>query len=465
MIPSRWSSAAAIPATSQLGSAGAIGIAICAALLAGAALSIQATLVTAATLIAAYAALSWSMPRSAIVVGLALMAAPYTWSPSFSSITLAPALVVAAVWIGVSLIQGTSSLRWHPIDLAVATYVAAPAISALIVGRPYDLFFTTFVNVLVPYAAMRLFISREDRRPADFVAPAAIGIGCGVAGLALMEVVLGHNPTTGLLTNPDLVQWTDETTRAGFVRAQASFGHPIALGTFLLIPIGFAMAWPGRRFWWTLVVLLPALLFTFSRGPWIGLVVTFVLILATETAMRGRLLKVLGLVLTVGMAAWLIGPVQEVIQQTFAPGTVEGGNAAYRSQLLEATFNNMTLVGTPVSQAETTYLLPGFVDLASNLALTALRTGILGLIAWFTIAALAVRSLVRSIRVHDAKLRAVSIVVITQCVVLVTVSLITNYQYWFWFAVALMVSYESASRRVSKKDMTEASVESSRFAS
>ena len=445
MIHGRWSSAAAIPSMTEQNSIG-IGIAVVIAVSLGAALSVNPLLVVAMALVISYAAISWSMPRLAVVLGLGLMALPYAWSPDVSVITLTPALVVSAVWIGVSLVQGSRPFCWHSIDLAVAAYVVAPAISALIVGQPLGLFLYTVVNVATPYLALRLYVSRSDLRTAEFLPPTLIGIGCAVSVLAIIEVVLGYNPTVEVLTNPSLSQWTQEATRAGFVRAQASFGHPIALGTFLLIPVGFAAAWPGKRRWWTLAILLPAVLLTFSRGPWIGLIVTFALVIGTERAIRGRFLQVLSLVLIAGLAAWFIGPVQEVIRQTFAPGTIEAGNAAYRSQLIEATFRHMTLAGTPVSQSQTTYLIPGFEDVTSNLALTALRTGVLGLFAWIAIAGLAVRSLIRALRKRDRELRAMSIVVITQFVVLAAVSLITNYQYFFWFSVALLATYEAGSR-------------------
>lgn len=434
------------------------------AILAGAALSVRPAIVMALAAIATVGVISWSIPRLAIAVGLALMALPYTWSPTVLSIPLVPALVVSGVWIGVSLIQGGWRFRWHPIDFAVAAFVLAPAISALIVGFSYGLFWHTIANVAVPYAAVRLYLSTNDRSIAEFVPPALIGVGCAVAVLALVEVVLGYNPTTRVLTNPALIQWTHEASRAGFVRAQASFGQPIALGAFLLLPIGFAAVWPGKRLWWALALLLPAILFTFSRGPWIGLVAMLMLVLFTEKSIRGRLPSVLGLILLAGVVAWLISPVQEVIQQTFTTGTVEAGNAVYRNQLLGAAFQHLTFAGTPVTQAQTTGLLPGFKDLTSTLVLTMLRTGVLGLTALIALVLFAVRSLVTAIRTNDGQLRAISIVVISQLVVLVDVALITNYQYMFWLSVALLAVHGADHRRRSVEERAEVGLENPRSA-
>jgi hypothetical protein len=415
----------------------------------GVAVSVHPALVTAVLAIGAFGVISWVRPKFAIGVGLALTALPYAWSPTIFSITVAPALVVTSVWIGVSLLQGGRTFHLHRMDLAVAAFVVAPALSAYIVSYPYTQFWYTIGTVAIPYMGARLFLSSDSLDLTDVLPAVLVGVGCAVSLLAFFEVATGNNPATSILTNPDLSQWTEQISRAGVVRAQATFGHPIALGAFLLMPIGFAAAWPRRRLWWALPILLTALLLTFSRGPWIGLVVMLGVIFLTEASINRRYRGIGGLILLVGALAWLVGPVHEVIQASFSPGTVEAGNASYRSQLIETAFHHLTLAGTPVSQSETAELVPGLQDLTSTLALTILRTGILGLAALVALTYCVVESVIRAARWGDARLRAIGVVLIGQLIVLLTVALITNYQYVFWMCVALLGAYETVGRRQS----------------
>lgn len=69
--------------------------------------------------------------------------------------------------------------------------------------------------------------------------------------------------------------------RYGLLRVEASLGHPLKLGTFLVFALG--VAWSVRRTgaigppasFLVPGVILVALLFTVSRGPWIGAVILF----------------------------------------------------------------------------------------------------------------------------------------------------------------------------------------------
>lgn len=460
MSQPRWPLEATLPSLQRRTSVGALAGAAGGATLGGMALSAHPLTVVALAAIATFAVISWSKPRLAVASGLFLMALPYTWSPTLFSVVVAPALAISAIWICVSVAQGRYYFSWHPIDLAVAGLVLAPAISSVAVGYSFSLFWFTIANVALPYAAVRLYLSADDRRVVNFVPPALVGVGCAVAVLAFAEVILGHNPTTHVFTNPDLTRWTLESTRSGFVRAQASFGHPIALGAFLLLPLALAAAWPRKHLRWALLMLIPAVLLTFSRGPWVGLVLILILVLVTERSIRGRLPTVVGLVVLIAGIAWFFGPVRDVIQLTSVPGTVEAGNATYRSHLLTAAFEHVSLVGTPLPQSQTNELLPEFKDLTSTLVLTLLRTGVLGLSALFALAFFAVRSLVRAIVARDGYLRAISIAVIAQLVVLVDVALITNYQYMFWLSVAFLAVYEGDRRRRAAEGVDAASGES-----
>ena len=121
--------------------------------------------------------------------------------------------------------------------------------------------------------------------------------------------------TYGVLQHYDLDPW--DVSRAGGSRIESTFGNPIFAAAFLLmtVPISLAVGMVARTkrwaslallFWVAVVVVqLLAVLFTLSRGPWVGLAVGLVLflVLAWLTVERRILARgVLILASPLGMA-------------------------------------------------------------------------------------------------------------------------------------------------------------------
>jgi hypothetical protein len=120
----------------------------------------------------------------------------------------------------------------------------------------------------------------SDRFPIAF-AGSLLWSGVVVAALALVDASTGWNPWTHDVTGGDQVR-----------RVVSTFGSPGALGTYLGVGVAFAVAilvWNGPRSMRLPAILLiglsiPALYFTYTRGPILGIaaVATVMPLLATR---------------------------------------------------------------------------------------------------------------------------------------------------------------------------------------
>ncbi len=134
--------------------------------------------------------------------------------------------------------------------------------------------------------------------------------------------------------------------REGFFRAQGLFPQPIVFGIFLhmLLPVTFYFALRRGRYqrtgWVVTGLVLTALLFTLSRGPWLAALLGVVAMAALAGGRRARRLATWAAV-AIGLV--LASPLQPAISSLLGglsangqlgPGTTE---VVYRQRLLEAT--------------------------------------------------------------------------------------------------------------------------------
>jgi hypothetical protein len=371
------------------------------------------------------------------------IAIPYTWSRSAGQSIIAYPLLMAVV-LGCASVPRLHALKFRPgtLDWLVLALVLDVGLSETVTGLGYSLLQHEVLNILIPYGGVRLFLTAYPESIKQ-VPRAFIAIGVLAASYAVYQEIIGADPAGKLvpLYNPVLVRWTGVLMRGGELRASSSFSQPIAFGSFLVVPAVFAFA---KRRWVMLFIILLGIGLTFSRGPYIVTIASLVLI----AVLRGRLTRV-GVVLALTIiAASQVGPVSRVIANSFTAGTAESQTGNYRTKLLSTSLDNLSLVGTPLAQNETGNLLlgQGLPDLTSYLALTAARTGLIGLILWLSVVGYLGRLLVRARSLKDERLGTMTVGMISLWLSLLSVSLITNFQYVVWILLGGLSAHIASSR-------------------
>jgi hypothetical protein len=207
------------------------------------------------------------------------------------------------------------------------------------------------------------------------------------------------------------------------------------------LPLSFALLTRGRVFLSAAALLLAGEAATLSRGPWIGAaLLTTVSLIALSRAHRARNV---GLCVVGFTVVSQIPTIRELVDASASVATSAQSTLTYRQDLLHATVENLTWFGKPtLSYAEA---LPGFADATSLITTTALSSGILGLAVLSSIVALSVRAAWRGLSLHDRLLQASSFALLAQLVSLISVTLITNFQHFFWLTVALVAWRETQS--------------------
>ena len=294
-----------------LGASAALGFAVASSITATVALVAPALL-----LIALIGALLY--PEAAFVVLVLMLALipPYA-APELGHVLLMPAAGAAWLLAGVLLWrQFTLSgrlIRFTAVDVAVGSFAllmaTSVAFSPQVNENGYLELLFTWGGV---YMAARLLL-RETRRPVYLMAASFALATIVVAPVAFMEAAGKSNPFLALQFNPSQsATWAKQASRFGQHRAEASFGHPIALSMFAATSalLSLTMAINSERMrtrliWFGLAALAVGVqVSTVSRTGWVLLAFgIFLLALVTlARPARRRLLAVIA-ILAVGVVA------------------------------------------------------------------------------------------------------------------------------------------------------------------
>ncbi len=373
-------------------------------------------------------------PRLALAVGLSAMALPYTWGPEIPKLGFGIGVLVGLIFL-VANVPALKGFRPEPLDLAVLAFAVTPAAITAFQGNPFHITYWIAPTITLPYFGFRLFFRSTDAR--RVFPPAIISIGTVAALIGIWEGLTGHNPIVTAIaptysTHGVVTTWDVSLYRGGHLRALSTFGHPIAFGMFLLIPLAFALA---RRGPWSLIaagIILTAEALTYSRGPWVAALVVLVLLVGRRS---GRILAIAAALLAVAI---FVGPIHRVLIESTSAPTEAGHNTNYRLGLLDAAFHQTSLLGHPFADLQTA--IPNYPDVTSLLAGTIIRTGVVGLAEFVVIACLAIRALLRARRSADRDYLAAASALTAQLVGLLSVTLITNYQSFFWALVAYVAT-------------------------
>lgn len=401
-------------------------------------------------LIAAFA-LSYPEVFAVVLVGALLM--PYTWSPNVLGVP-APFILLLALpgaFAGGWVLIKRGGLRLSVIDYVVVAVFASLSLSEVLAGSGLTLgahtLARTEINILLfPYVSFRLIIAAWPHL-VEKVSTGFMAVGGTLSVMAILEE-LQHSTlfAVSTLNNPQLTQWARTYDRGGAIRAQATMGHPIALGTFLIIPLLLAFAY-RRWHLFTLIALGEA--FTLSRGPYLAAIVALMLF----GALAKRLGKLWVLVTVIAVAALFVGPVRNSISASFQSGTAEQHNANYRSALLNTSLRSLTPWGNPTAKTNELYGHEGqfsLSDVTSEFALMAGRQGALGLLVWLGFLGAFGYAIREARRSSDLLLLALATALVAEWIALLSVSLITSFQYAFWLTVAM-----TAARLAERHQLTE----------
>jgi O-antigen ligase len=263
------------------------------------------------------------------------------------------------------------------------------------------------LDVLLPYYVF----SRAIRTEVDlrFVVTHLV-LGLALAGsVGFVEFFLHRN----LYSELQYVygyKWnlTMKLMRGDFLRVQAATPSPIVLAFEMIVALGLWTYLRGRE-WRRFPVLLAfagftcCLLFTFSRGPWIGAMVFALALLGLRRLGVKAFVWLLLLLLAGGVVAKAIGADETVVA---ALGAVFGSNEHdlttinYRRQLLDtalALLKQSPWLGVPdyASQMQDLKQGEGIIDLVNSYVAIALDTGVIGMVIYMVPYIVVFRRLVR----------------------------------------------------------------------
>jgi O-antigen ligase len=303
------------------------------------------------------------------------------------------AILVPVVWRMAQDRNSAGAFRLTALDTLILCYGALTVVQMLPHESPTHSArraFLFLIDIALPYfVASRACINR--RALVDVLA--SFCLACALlTPLALFEVVSGWLLYAGIGDHWGIPRSLGYETRGGFLRAQASSGHSLALGNLLAIGFGFWLylrTQPGvkRRSPLVIIWLWLGLLAAASRGPWLaGLTALFVFI-AVGPSGAARLVKAFLIAIPVAGAV-LLSPIgSHVIDRLPFVGTIGAENVAYRQLILAVSWEFIKenpLLGNPmvVGRLEALRQGEGIIDMVNGYVTIVLFHGVIGLSLW-----------------------------------------------------------------------------------
>lgn len=397
---------------------------------------------------------------AALAAGLAAVAIlPFYAGPYLAgSLAVTPMTAVCLALLPAAWAR-RHDVRLTALDVAVATLVLLRIVSYLLnfaggAGAAAGL----VLGTALPYVVLRLLTARRDLT--RLLGGALVAASVPLSLVALGERAGAGNPFFTLLPPGNQAdQWARPEVRFGVVRAEASFGSPLAFGLFLalVLVLALAIALTTASLVTRLavsgagVLAMLALVSTLSRGPlaaavlgcglWLLLTLRSVAFLRLLTVLAG-----LALVVVVSPAA----PTVAVLLDQSQGDTAVSRSAEFRLQVLAVTLDpdQQSLLGrpTPDGGGLTASLVQrtGLKSVDSEYALVFLASGTLALIAMVAVALLCVRTALRPgiAPVERAWATGLS----ATALALLVVALLTQQAELFWAGVAVVAGIDQRAR-------------------
>ncbi len=221
-------------------------------------------------------------------------------------------------------------------------------------------------------------------------------VSYGLASVIVAVLAFIESARNWLLYVDLAVRWSNDSSfgfylsRGTWLRAQATAGHPLALGFLVAIAFGFWLYLQNQvtsKSGKSLVTLLLwlGLLAAYSRGPWVGAIVIYASFAALGPRGFSRLMRAAA-VLAVVAATVALTPLGEKIITVlpFMGGTVDSGSLGYRQLLTQRSLDLIfasPFFGDhfPWSKMEDLRQGQGIIDLVNTYATIALLHGLVGL--------------------------------------------------------------------------------------
>lgn len=323
---------------------------------------------------------------------------------------------------------------------------------------------THIVEILLPYYV----VSRSLRNLDDF-RYAFFGFAMGAAllsALALFEVVRYWKLYQGVLVALGFSQWQFGMylERMGVLRPDVSVGNSIVLGYVIMVSVGcyaFLMAYMKEdlRRQLGLGLLIGGVIWSLSRGPWVGLCLLFLVILFTEKKVLGRLLKAVAIGSLAFMVVLQFPAGQFLLDLLPFVGEHEVGSVEYREDLLTQAlpviernlwFGSIDYLSAPEFQ---TMYSGGIIDIVNTYLAVALSYGIVGLgffAGSFVLAVLYTMGAIRLARRgedHAVLLgRSLLAILLSTMLTIYTVSSIGAISIVYWLFLGMSVAYHQMVR-------------------
>jgi O-antigen ligase len=411
-----------------------------------------------------------ALRRPQLVLGLGFAATALIsiyWVPSPAGIPIAPVIgTVAAVVLLPAVAVAHRGHRWVPIDVAVGAFIALVIVAAYADSGSATSFSAQLVaTALLPYLAARMLADAGGRR---WIAAATVPVATLLSVVGIREHDGVANPFFTLIKPKYLgSQWARPEFRLNSVRAEASFGHPIAFGMFLALSISLTL-WLARdvqRMWLRVLLIavagvqLVALSDTLTRGPWLAIVITVVL--ALPSAFRGRhwgrtAVGVIALGAIVALTP--VGSTMSTLWERSSGTTSEANSAHYRVELLSTMTDsaNFSWFGTQASDADggiagSARQRIGVVSIDDEYTLVYLQSGVLALLAFVGVALCVWWAALR--RRLSLGSRVWGLVVVGATVAITTVALFTQYVEIFWMLIGVVAAVDEQ-RRAKQRAVT-----------
>jgi len=335
-------------------------------------------------------------------------------------------LVALAAW-------STTAFPFSYVDVLVIAFVLLVLTAFLVGGSAWGHVLIVLSGWLVPYAWGRVVLARVD---ADWLYSCIAVVATGAAVLGIVEFTTGFNPFVGItVPNSAWVTWHELQPRAGFIRVEGAFGHSIAFASALAMSSIFVVVarWPVVVRLACLAAVVAAVGMSFSRIGLITLMITLVLGVLLLGRWITRTMRLAVTVLLLAAAAIAVPLLGEVFT---AAGEEAGGSAEYRSDLVlllgDVRAVGITTSWTVLPNGETYY--GSFQSIDSELVLTALRFGILPLVALIALIVICVLGLL------GGRATPAVVAVAAQIPAFAAVALITQYGYLVWFLAGVAVA-------------------------
>lgn len=353
--------------------------------------------------------------------------------------------------VNVAVVFFVISLLWGVVN----SFAVASSLKQVLVHGSFILFYFVLVNVVRTKKQWLALIK-------VFILSAFI-----VAAYGLVQNFFGVSSTDS---------WIDEEMFGDIkLRVYSFFDNPNVLGEFLVltIPVAVALMWNKIKeeqriiFAVVLMCMVACMIFTWSRGAWLGMLIALALFLVIADQ-RWMVVGILGLLL-VPIVLYITGNTA-IIERFISIGNTADTSTAYRVSIWQASLNmigDFWLSGVGIgSEAYTTiypsYALPGakFALHSHNLYLQfAVETGIIGIVSLLAVLLGYIKTVLSASVVKQIKKSDIAKILVALGVGFIGFMFqgLTDYVWYnykilmiFWIVIALGVSGASILKEESK---------------